>query len=575
MAQQPIPLELNLLIQELDLLFTGLIAGVGNDAPARRSNFLSKSVAAYVLLREAGATVQEAARAVVDGGGDHGLDAVYVAANDILWLVQAKYIASGSGEPDLGDVSKFKDGVIDLLASRYDRFNNAINDKKAAIERAMHRGGCKFHGVLVYTGTALADDKRTLLSDIERIYNAANPGSTRCFIRGISGLHGLQLEAQAANPIETEIELKNFGYIDAPYRGYYGRLTAKRLSELVQQYDDRIVEKNIRRFHGSTVVNEGMLSTIHEESSHFFYFNNGVTFLCDSIRHLPPVLDTRETGKFNVNGLSIINGAQTAGTIAREPCEYYDAHPAEVLATFISLENAPDPKVFGVQVTQYRNRQNAVDLEDFAGLDEQQESWKATLELAGIIYLYKHGDDDPTLSDNVFSVREAAPALACSRTTTDWADYVIAAKSDRKRLFRRPEHVRVDSPLKNAYKELFRDSLTSREMWRTVQIQRFTEQTVRDRAKGENQQDAEILRQGMWLVLHIIFIKTKLQNEATLELVETEKTRISAAIDVIANQLIISFKSQTWNKQCRSVFENKTDCQTIKRSMMAALTQQL
>ena len=92
--------------QELDSLFTGLIIGVGNDAPARRSNFLSKSVAAYVLVREAGATVQEAALAVVDGGGDHGLDAVYVAVNDVLWLVQAKYITSGRGEPDLGDVSK-------------------------------------------------------------------------------------------------------------------------------------------------------------------------------------------------------------------------------------------------------------------------------------------------------------------------------------------------------------------------------------------------------------------------------------------------------------------------------------
>jgi len=575
MAQQPIPLELTLLEQALDREFAGLIIGVGTDVVDRRRNFLSKAVAAYVLLQEAGATAQEAAQAVVDGGGDHGLDAIYVGANDTLWLIQAKYIASGSGEPVLGDVSKFKDGIQDLLAQRYVRFNNVINQMQGAIEAAMRRGGCKLHVVLAYTGTALSDDKRTILADIERIYNAANPGSTRCFVRGISTLHGLQLDAQAADPIVTEVELKNFGYIDAPYRGYYGRLPVKRLAELEQEFGDRIVEKNIRCFRGSTVVNEGMVETLQNKAEHFFYFNNGVTFLCDSIRHLPPVHETREIGRFNVSGLSVINGAQTVGSIAREPAEYYDAHPAEVLATFISLENADEPGALGMLVTQYRNRQNAVDLEDFAGLDEQQDSWKATLALTGITYLYKPGDDDPPLSDTVFSVREAAPVLACCRTTVDWADYVIAAKSDRKRLFRRPEHVRANSPLKDAYKELFRDSLTAREMWRSVQIHRLTDKTIRDRARGESEVDADILRQGVWLILHILFIKTQLQNEVGLELTVAEKARLSAAIDVIANQLIISTTAQHFGKQYRSVFENKTDCHVVKRSMMAALTQQL
>jgi len=47
-------------------------------------------------------------------------------------------------------------------------------------------------------------------------------------------------------------------------------------------------------------------------------------------------------------------------------------------------------------------------------------------------YLYKRGDDDPPRSETVFDVREAASALACTRTTSDWPDYVIAAKSDKK-----------------------------------------------------------------------------------------------------------------------------------------------
>ncbi len=62
-----------------------------------------------------------------------------------------------------------------------------------------------------------------------------------------------------------------------------------------------------------------------------------------------------------------------------------DANPAVVTATFVCLDNAPDG--FGDRVTQSRNRQNAVDLEDFAALDERQSMWQQTLRMASIEYI--------------------------------------------------------------------------------------------------------------------------------------------------------------------------------------------
>jgi hypothetical protein len=574
MAKQPAPLELSLLVTALDEEFGTLITGVGKTDDDRRKNFLSKAVGAFSLGHEAGATPEIAAQAVVDGGGDHGLDAVYVSTDNTLWLVQAKFISSGSGEPDLGDVSKFRDGIEDLLAIRFDRFNDSVKKKSVEIKAALHRGGCRVRVVLAYTGTAISEDRRNIFSDLEHRYNGANPGFLRCYARGIGSLHGFQLEAQAAVPINTEIELKDFGHINAPYRGFYGRLTARQLSELVKVYDDRVVEKNIRRFRGSTAVNDGMLATLHNESEHFFYFNNGVTFLCDSIKQLPPFDPSRQTGRFDVDGLSVINGAQTVGSIGREPADYYDSHPAEVLATFISLENAPDS--FGDQVTQFRNRQNAVDLEDFAGLDERQESWKGTLALAGITYLYKHGDDDPLLSSKVFSVREAAPALACCRTSADWVDYIIVTKQDPKRLFRKPNLAETADTLQDSYEQIFTDSLTARELWRAVQIYRLVKMTIEERVLGESDlKNSEILRNGTWLMLHVLSIKVPIQNGIDIELPDADKQRLSIAIDAIAHQLIECVNSQQWEKEINDIFEDATDCQTIKRSMMAALTQPL
>ena len=574
MAPQPTtPLELSLLVAALDAEFGSLINGTGNSAVEQKRNFYSKAVAAFVLAHESGATPAQAGSASIDGGLDHGIDSVFVAPDNTLWLLQSKYIEVGRGEPELGDVAKFRDGVTDLIHGRFERFNQALNAKAADIRRALSQDECRVRVVLAYTGTAISEDRRHIFGDLERAFNGTNSGFLRCFAYGLTTLHDIQLAANTLAPIESEIELKDFGHVPGPYRAFYGRLAAKRLAELGVEHGDALVERNIRRFKGSTAVNDGLSATLQGEPQHFFYFNNGVTFLCESMSEIHPRDAFRQTGRFRARGLSIINGAQTVGAIAKEPIAHYDAHPAEVLATFVCLENTPD--AFGDRVTQYRNRQNAVDLQNFAALDEKQSSWRQTLAMAGIEYIYKQGDNEPPLSQTVFSIQEAAPALACCQTGSEWPDFIIAAKSDRKRLFRKPAFVGDTSPLADAYARLFPDSLTARELWRAVQISRFAEKTIRARANGESAEDKEILLQGVWLAMHILSIKTQLWLGESLTLTPEEETRLSVAIDVIANQLVISTKSHQWNQQIRSVFENKSDCQTVKRLMMPALTQQL
>ena len=92
MATAPIrPLELDLLCHKLDADYAALITGTGTSPESRRSNFLSKAIAAFVLHEAAGATIEEAVAASIDGGLDHGIDSVFVANDQTIWLVQSKY----------------------------------------------------------------------------------------------------------------------------------------------------------------------------------------------------------------------------------------------------------------------------------------------------------------------------------------------------------------------------------------------------------------------------------------------------------------------------------------------------
>ena len=576
MAQERVkPLELELLCEKLNHDFSGKITGQGQNDESKRRNFLSKAIAAFVLHEETTASLDDAVSASVDGGLDHGIDAILIDSNHVIWLVQSKYIDTGTGEPELGDVSKFRDGIIDLLEGRFDRFNDAVKGKKADIENVMNSGICKVKAILAYSGTAISDNKREIFSDIERTFNDSSPDFIRCYAYGLSTLHELHKSCLGQNSIDEEIELVNFGHIQQPYKAYYGQIKAEKLFSLWNTHKHKLVERNIRRFKGETSVNQSLEKTLDDNPEHFFYFNNGITFLCNSIVEIGSRNSNRQAGKFKVQGLSIINGAQTVGVIGSKSFEFYQQHPIHVFATFLCLNGTPDD--FSIGVTQARNRQNAVALEDFASLDDNQIRLRDTLHIAGVTYLIKQGYDDPPNSDTCFNIRELVPLLACTVTSSDWQEYVIAAKSDKTRLFRQVALTSHREKMKDAYQKLFPDSRTATEIWRIVQLGRIIKQIVKDRASGEsidnsvNLQAKDILNQGIWLIIHIVFLRTKLQNGNELFITENEKQRLSSEIDTISYKLVNVIQSEQWEKSAQAIFENQTDCNTIKNRLMAAL----
>jgi hypothetical protein len=119
-----IPLEITHLRHRLRQDFTDKLpeATFGSSEEKER-NFLSRALAAFAVQRLSGCSTDEAVAAVVDGGGDSGIDAIqYLPLSHKLWIVQSKFLADGQGEPSLGDVSKFKNGLEALLRGQFEVF---------------------------------------------------------------------------------------------------------------------------------------------------------------------------------------------------------------------------------------------------------------------------------------------------------------------------------------------------------------------------------------------------------------------------------------------------------------------
>lgn len=166
------PHELELLCNELELKFQGVIVGEGSSADAIKSNFFTKALCAYFLHAYADVDINQAVASIVDGREDNGIDAIHVDSDNIIWLLQSKYIKNGNQEPDLGDVTKFtKNGVIDLLGMKFERFATIPPQLRGQIEHALDQPNVQVKGVLVHTGNVLHEDRTRQFADIEKDYN--------------------------------------------------------------------------------------------------------------------------------------------------------------------------------------------------------------------------------------------------------------------------------------------------------------------------------------------------------------------------------------------------------------------
>lgn len=93
------------------------------------------------------------------------------------------------------------------------------------------------------------------------------------------------------------------------------------LKDLYENYgEDRLFSANVRSYMGSNKrdlsINDRIKETAHKDSGNFFVYNNGVTALVHDFS-FSEVVDQPALGVLDsITGISIVNGAQTTGSIA-------------------------------------------------------------------------------------------------------------------------------------------------------------------------------------------------------------------------------------------------------------------
>jgi hypothetical protein len=322
---------------------------------------------------------------ITDGVDDSSCDIVFDNTNNqgekIFYIVQSKWNNENNSEKetDRDEILKALNEFETLLRGEKQNVNEKLKVKLEELDNYLKANGeVKFIFLTLsqYKGGAdeninsfINKDEKTKFEVID--INRIKTDYIDRFYKKIEPLNPLEsYQNPEESPVTLDIVQKNGSIkIEKPFEAYMFLLRPKSIYELFEKYGFALFYKNVRNPLLESQFNEDIEKTALEEPAFFWYYNNGITAITNSL----PAIGKRAE-KIELTGLQIINGAQTVYSIYRA---YKNASPvqrkkmdSESLITLRLLNSGG--KIFDLNVTRYTNSQNPVDDRDFCANDDIQ-----------------------------------------------------------------------------------------------------------------------------------------------------------------------------------------------------------
>ncbi|MEV4870670.1 AIPR family protein [Streptomyces syringium] len=490
-------LELHHIREALIHGYRGLIdeADLARNAQGERDRaFLSRAVAATAIRRVTGWDHKACAEAVIDGENDNGIDAVAITDSAQVWLVQAKWKDSGTAGFNTDAARAFVDGLNLLEQRRFEDFNDKLLPFTARLNSALADTRLKINLVIAVVGNDPLHSHTVDILERARLDHYGHGPMLEYQLMGAGELLQQLKDDRSPEPVNVTARMPQWIKRDTPFLAYQGTVAAADIAKWYEVHGPRLYSENIRQSLGLTRINSGIQTTLTDEPDNFWYFNNGITVLCDEIEpRWPGRRRPDEPVELSLKHVSVVNGAQTVTAIHEAMQLTPDTvEDADVTVRVISLGS--ERVKYATRITETTNTQNDVSQRDFIALDEAQAAIREDFDLSlQKLYVYKRGEADPA-PDAGCSVVHAAIALACAHRTPE---LTVRAKRDTDLLWERGTG--------GAYPRLFGEAPSAFRIWRAVGIQRAVGEALGALRKRLHGRAAEATQRGDLLITHLVF----------------------------------------------------------------------
>ena len=180
---------------------------------------------------------------------------------------------------------------------------------------------------------------------------------------------------------------------DATLRGETNLEDLSLLSQVGLEYS--VLFDNVRGFVKKSKYNPNIGTTIKDNPTKFFMYNNGITMVAKSISALN--LAGNKSMKLSINGFQIVNGGQTLRSIHNlnqennDNISNYLCNSEVLLRVFMPDQGSNDIN----KIAEYTNSQNSIKASDLKSLSSEQIDIERYLDAHSIAYLRKSGDTGP------------------------------------------------------------------------------------------------------------------------------------------------------------------------------------
>lgn len=385
------------------------------DEERKRSQaFLLLGVAAYLDI-----DIAEAIQYTTDGGQDGGFDAAYIEDTQDsqinVVLFQSKY--SRKLDSDSNFPANAVEKAVNTVKCVFDPNANIQLNYKSK-KKVDEIRSFILDGRIPYVTFVMLNNGIAWNNDGQNYINNAFNGQEQ--VKFVHFCHTDIINyINRSTPINTHINFsgkaiqEDFNY----KRVILGRVSVSEIYKLMDEYGDRLLEKNIRRYLGRNIINEQISSTLlsKDKKQNFFFFNNGVTMICEKFRY-----NGLQEKDWNViiDKLQIINGGQTCRTIYQTLKEHPENDFSQVYI-LVRLYEVNDDEDIVNDITYATNNQNPVDLRDLKSNDTIQVLLETSAKELG--YTYKRKRDNSgnanvipatVAAEAVFAVWRGKPHLA-------------------------------------------------------------------------------------------------------------------------------------------------------------------
>lgn len=520
-------------------------------------HFETRALAAFALIMTSGLEVSQASTQVTDGYHDMGIDAIYLdETQKKLFVVQSKWRADGAGSITQEEMTNFAQGVQRVLEEDLAGANAKIIAKSIDIDLALTQMGYQIHSIFIHTGNQKANDY--VLRPISQLMRKTNDEISTILLFdefNFKDIYSFLANGQEQPGINIDdVILSNWGKVDVPFVSYYGTISAATVGEWYKNFGNALFAKNIRFYKGNTDVNEGMKKVLLQEPDKFYYYNNGIKLLCKSIKRKAKDSTTNATGLFALEGVSLVNGAQTTGTIG----SLFLDNPEQVSKAIVMIQiidlSSVDTET-ATQITRLSNTQNRIENKDFAALDPEQDRLRTELTFTHYSYLYKSGDKITNLEKQI-SFDEAIVALACLNADIS---YTVIAKGNVGAL--------SEDITKTPYKALMNRATNSYALLNSVLYMREVERCLQDKKEqANNNRERLVCIHANRFILHFI-LKDKEKNENfNMSVIDKDNIRNSviSLLDVFVDRTTQFIDELFPESYPANIFKNSTKCKKLE-----------